>query len=391
MLLQAAHDHMNHCGTSKMRDALLQRVWWPHLAQSVKNYKQSCLECQQRGTNHDRKSNSFAILTNPTAYFPGQLWSIDFITDLPKSANLNRCIIVAVCHFSKYTIAHECADKSAETVCNFIIANIVHTFGYPESILTDQGGEFINHLNDWLCDSIGTRHRRTTPYHPACNGQVERMNAVIKNGLSKFCENEVHNDWDSFITMVTFGMNIQIHSVTGFTPYFLMYGREARGTLDTFLPKIDSFRTLKRPDHRKYATEVLQNLEYANLIVAENLRQAHAKYFKPIAILETYRSFQPSYRAFYPGDLVMLYTPRVALHDKAYATKQASGALTKFWRGPFTIVDMITPVTFSFSSNLNSIIHCAHVSRLKRYYPSSIRLTPTTILNRIYLLFASDK
>jgi hypothetical protein len=82
---------MNNCGISKMKDAFLQRVWWPHLAQPVKNYKQSChLECQQRGTN-DRKSNSFAILTNPTAYFPAQLWSIDFITDLPKSANLNRC------------------------------------------------------------------------------------------------------------------------------------------------------------------------------------------------------------------------------------------------------------------------------------------------------------
>jgi hypothetical protein len=104
------------------------------------------------------------------------------------------------------------------------------------------------------------------------------MNAVIKNGLSKFCENEVHNDWDSFITMVTFGMNIQVHTITGFTPFFLMYGREARGTLDNFLPRIDTFRTLKRPDHK-------------NSIVSENLQQSHSKYFKPLAILETYRSF----------------------------------------------------------------------------------------------------
>jgi hypothetical protein len=314
------------------------------------------------------------------------MWSLDFITDLPLSANLNRCIIVAVCHFSKYTIARECPDKSASTVANFLVSCILHTFGYPETILTDQGGEFINGLNVWLCDSIGTRHKRTTPYHPACNGQVERINAVIKDGLSKFCVNEIHNDWDSYITMVTFGINIQVHSVTGFTPYFLMHGREARGTLDSFLPRVDSFRQLKRQDHKQYAIDLLKAVSFAQDIASTNLRDAHSKYFKPAAILETFRSFQPLYQAYYPGDQVMLYTPRIALHDKSYAHKQASGALTKFWRGPYTILDMVTLVTFSFNSISDPTIRRAHVSRLKRYYPSSIRLTPSTIINRILSL-----
>ena len=38
--------------------------------------------------------------------------------------------------------------------------------GLPQVLTTDQGGEFVNELNDEIMKRLGINHRLTTPYHP---------------------------------------------------------------------------------------------------------------------------------------------------------------------------------------------------------------------------------
>ena len=69
---------------------------------------------------------------------------------------------------------------------------------------------------------------RTTAYHPASNGACERVNRTIKKGLQKSLNGENLDSWDVLLSHVVFAYNTTEHSTTGFTPYFLMFGEEAR-------------------------------------------------------------------------------------------------------------------------------------------------------------------
>ncbi|KZR99859.1 Uncharacterized protein APZ42_004115 [Daphnia magna] len=47
--------------------------------------------------------------------------------------------------------------------------------------------------------------------------------------------NSLHNDWDEFIDFVTFAYNTSRQESTGFSPFFLLYGREAVLPIDVAL------------------------------------------------------------------------------------------------------------------------------------------------------------
>lgn len=47
--------------------------------------------------------------------------------------------------------------------------------GLPHVLLSDNGSEFCNELNDRLAKMLGIKRRLTTPYHP----QVCFMNAIF--------------------------------------------------------------------------------------------------------------------------------------------------------------------------------------------------------------------
>ena len=68
---------------------------------------------------------------------------------------------------------------------------------------------------------------RTTAYKPSTNGNIERFHGTMHNMLAKFVSKN-QRDWDQKLPLVAFAYRTSVQESTGFTPYFLMYGREAR-------------------------------------------------------------------------------------------------------------------------------------------------------------------
>lgn len=60
------------------------------------------------------------------------------------------------------------------TVIRAFMDNWVSRFGSPETITTDQGSQFESSLFQGLLKFMGCKRVRTTPYHPASNGMIER-------------------------------------------------------------------------------------------------------------------------------------------------------------------------------------------------------------------------
>ena len=54
-------------------------------------------------------------------------------------------------------------------------------FGQPNKIITDQGREYVNALNDKLFTTFKIQHLISSAYHPQTNGQDERTNYSNQN------------------------------------------------------------------------------------------------------------------------------------------------------------------------------------------------------------------
>ena len=78
-------------------------------------------------------------------------------------------------------------NQTAGIVATNLVDNFVSRFGCPRFIHTDQRGQFEGEIFKNMCARLGVEKTRTTPYHPASNGQVERYNRTLLGMLRCRC------------------------------------------------------------------------------------------------------------------------------------------------------------------------------------------------------------
>ena len=149
-------------------------------------------------------------------------------------------------------------NKTALTVADAFFQHIVCRFGMPSVMHSDQGWEFENNLMQELCLLCGAHNTRTTPYHPASDGLVERFHRTLLMMLAMFA-GENWDNWDDLLPAVMMAYHSSVHESTGFSPYRLMFEEEGTLPMDVGLPRQDQ----DLPDPIKNALWVRDALEVA--------------------------------------------------------------------------------------------------------------------------------
>ena len=78
-----------------------------------------------------------------------------------------------------------------------------------------------------VCRLLEIKKTRTTPYHLASNGLVERFNRTLAKMIKGFVGDHQDN-WDEHVLLLTAAYCSTAHPATCFTPNMLMLGREVR-------------------------------------------------------------------------------------------------------------------------------------------------------------------
>ena len=104
-------------------------------------------------------------------------------------------------------------------------------YGWPDKILTDRGTSFENELFHNICQMAKIKKLRTGSYRPQTNGQCERFNKTLLNMLGTL-PNDAKKHWQDWVSTLTHAYNCTTSKTTGFSPYFLIYGRQPRLPLD---------------------------------------------------------------------------------------------------------------------------------------------------------------
>ncbi|GFX46344.1 retrovirus-related Pol polyprotein from transposon 297 [Trichonephila clavipes] len=196
-----------------------------------------------------------------------------------------------------------------DEIAKFLLEEIVLRHGAPRVIITDRGAVFRSRLVSSLVDLCNIDHRFTTAYHPQTNGLTERFNKTLADMLSMYVDVEQKN-WDEILPFVTFAYNTAKQETTGFTPFYLLHGREAETTLDTMLP----FCPNDFDDNN--ITKIAARAEESRQLARVHTLRAQDK---------DRRRYDSKHQmvSYAPGDLVWIYTPvrKVGLSEKLLRRK----------------------------------------------------------------------
>ena len=224
--LQYIHCGMGHPGRDKTLAMTRDRFYWPNMNADVDHFIKNCKRCLLRKTPTTER----APLTSIHTYQPLELLCVDYLTLEPCKGGTQN-ILVITDHFTKYAQAIPTKNQTAKTTAEALFKNFIVHYGIPTTLHSDQGQQFESHIIQELCKLLNIKKSRTTPYHPMGNGTTERFNRTLLKMLGTL-ENDMKSDWKSHIPALVHAYNSMPQETTGYSPYFLMFGREPRLPVD---------------------------------------------------------------------------------------------------------------------------------------------------------------
>ena len=234
--MDGCHREAAHQGQRRSASLMQERFWWPGMAQDLRNRIRKCGRCRKF-----EAAPPIAPMQPLTCSGPGELLHVDF-TSIEETVPLKeepviRNVLVLQDHFSKYVVAYVVKDQTAPTAAVTLRNGYFGLFGAPTYLVSDQGKAFTGHLITHLCELYGVHKLRTSPYHAQTNGQVERMNQTIIRMIGKLAEDKKAR-WSEHLPELLSAYNGTRSAVTGYSPYYLLFGRKNRMPVDCLFPTL---------------------------------------------------------------------------------------------------------------------------------------------------------
>jgi len=344
-VLKQCHDGAagGHLGVDKTLSKVRQRYYWPGMRDDIRDYCATCSVCAQHKSPKQKRR---AKLQGITAGEAGELVALDILGPLTKTEEGNAYILVIGDHFTKWIEAVPLPNIEAITVARALLDNFICRFGVPRVLLSDQGRQFESALFKELCVILGIKKTRTSPYHPQCNGMVERYNRTLCQMLAAYVDNKPEN-WDQYLSLTSMAYRASEHTSSGFTPNKLMLGREVILPTDLLVGKTPDEAPKNLPRFvANYRNAMWEANEEARKQLGTAIRHQKVTY-----------DLKVHGQSFNDGDMVWLH--------QTLRKKGKSPKLQVKWTGPWRIVKKITDVTYLITKTNHKATQIVHFNRLK--------------------------
>ena len=335
-LIKEFHDTPlgGHQGIQRTYKRLRKYYYFPKMLGMIERFIKSCESCQKNKVSPVTK---MPMMITTSSSKPFERVFLDIVGPLISSYRQNKYILTVMDDLTKYAIAIPIPNQEAGTIADAFLNNFICIYGCPQSILTDQGGNFMGLVLQNLCKLLKIKKINTTAYHPESNGTLERSHRTLIEYLRHFIDKN-GMDWDSWIKYSMFVYNTTPHSTIKFMPYELVFG---------MLPNLPfSFQndTSIVYNYDDYLADFKHKMQTSYAIAKENaMKSKHNS--------KIYYDRDSTNKNFQVGDLVWL-------KNENKITK-----LSQNWLGPYKIIEIVSPVNSKIEIGKSKKI--VHNNRIK--------------------------
>jgi transposase InsO family protein len=161
--------------------------------------------------------------------------------------------------------------------------DIIHRFGVPNSIITDNGMQFTGRKFLEFCDDHHIRMDWSAVAHPKTNAQVERANGMILHGLKLRIFNRLNKfgrRWLTKLPSIIWSLRTTPSRAMGLTLFFMVYGSEAILPIDVEYgaPRIKAYDEQGNQTTCQEALDQLEEARDVALLHSARYQQALRRY-----------------------------------------------------------------------------------------------------------------
>lgn len=266
-VLKSVHDDLGHQSAERTLSLLRTRFYWPSMFSDVSDYCDSCERCKVGKIGKKVKTTFKSVV----AKRPLEIVAIDFTQLEPGTSGVENVLVITDV-FTKYTQAIPTRDQKAKTVAKILLKEWIIRFGVMKRLHSDQGRSFENEVIHELCNIYGVQKTKTLPYYPEGNSVCERFNRTLHN-LLRTLPPERKRKWPEILPELVYAYNCTPHSTTGYSPYFLFFGREPTLPVDLKFGLNDNEHT----SGEEWITTHFKNLQEAFQLATERTEKEALK------------------------------------------------------------------------------------------------------------------
>ena len=179
----------------------------------MSRFCKSCDICQR--TIQKGRVTKIPLGKLPLIDTPFKRVAVDIVGPIePRSERKSRYILTMIDYATRYPEAVALQGIETERVAEALV-EMFSRVGIPDEMLTDCGSQFTAEVMKDVSRLLSLQQITTTPYHPICNGLIERFHMTLKQMLRRMCA-ERPKDWDIYLPALFFAIRESRKSRWGF-------------------------------------------------------------------------------------------------------------------------------------------------------------------------------
>ena len=316
------HDDAAHVGTGRMLADMQRSVYWPSMAADTSKWIAECAACSSTkpsSASHRRVEGHLEL--------PFESWEVvylDIIGPMPSSRQGNCYGLVAVCAATRWIEVIPLARIDSASVLT-ALESLIWRHGSPATVWSDRGSQLLSKEASEMYAMLDINVTATSAYRHAANGVCERSIKSLKMLLSASLASQAsHETWEERLPRVLFAMRTAASESLGFSPFALMYGREASSPVARSMAEYPRGRDGYAPE---LAERIAHMRELSRLIWSESRSRSR----QAAALAPHARRLIPVYAR---GDYVRLAVERQARSAEVGETFLPSFTGPYFVQGP---------------------------------------------------------